>query len=149
MFRTLSCRSELLHGVLAANHIGFHLFEYARHFITTCRRLESLRAEYTRFMAHIVNKKGSRVNITVSHVGIEPDLLSDALRRDGYVASLRVYCCAVWQASSSLDSLATLDRFVLVRFGLGWWVAVCNGLSVKCTTALLGVLSSRVWNPST
>ena len=29
VFRTLSCRSELLNGMLAANHIGFHLFEYA------------------------------------------------------------------------------------------------------------------------
>lgn len=31
IFRTLSCRTELLNGMLAANHIGFHLFEYARY----------------------------------------------------------------------------------------------------------------------
>jgi len=39
IFRTLSMRCDLLRGLLSADHVGFHLFEYARHFMTNCRRL--------------------------------------------------------------------------------------------------------------
>ena len=35
----MSRREDLLRGILGADQIGFHLFEYARHFLTTCRRL--------------------------------------------------------------------------------------------------------------
>ena len=35
-------RNQLLQGMLAANVVGFHLFEYARHFMTFCRRLLGL-----------------------------------------------------------------------------------------------------------
>ena len=31
--------------MLGASHIGFHLFEYARHFLTCCKRM--LGADYT------------------------------------------------------------------------------------------------------
>ena len=31
-------REDLLRGILAADQIGFHLYEYARHFLTTCHR---------------------------------------------------------------------------------------------------------------
>ena len=39
IWRTMSRREDLLRGILGADQIGFHLFEYARHFLTTCRRL--------------------------------------------------------------------------------------------------------------
>ena len=35
-------RSQILQGMLAAHVLGFHLFEYARHFMTSCRRLLGL-----------------------------------------------------------------------------------------------------------
>lgn len=46
IFRTLSMRSELLRGMLSADQIGFHLYEYARHFLTTCRRLLGVRYDF-------------------------------------------------------------------------------------------------------
>jgi trehalose 6-phosphate synthase/phosphatase len=39
IFRSLSVRDELLRGMLCASHIGFHLYEYASHFLTACKRL--------------------------------------------------------------------------------------------------------------
>ena len=30
VFRTLSSRKELLRGILTADHVGFHLFEYVK-----------------------------------------------------------------------------------------------------------------------
>ncbi|CAN0083615.1 unnamed protein product, partial [Hapterophycus canaliculatus] len=43
IFRTLPFREDLLRGMLNADQqIGFHLFEYARHFLTCCKRILGL-----------------------------------------------------------------------------------------------------------
>ncbi|KAF8821113.1 putative Alpha,alpha-trehalose-phosphate synthase [Cardiosporidium cionae] len=39
MFRILPQREELLRGVLSANMVGFHSFQYKRHFLTACTRV--------------------------------------------------------------------------------------------------------------
>ena len=39
IFRTIPVREELIRGMLNADLIGFHIFEYARHFLTCCRRI--------------------------------------------------------------------------------------------------------------
>ena len=38
IWRRMTRREDLLRGILAADQIGFHLYEYARHFLTTCHR---------------------------------------------------------------------------------------------------------------
>ncbi|KAF7836612.1 alpha,alpha-trehalose-phosphate synthase [UDP-forming] 1 isoform X7 [Senna tora] len=40
--RMLPSRSELLHSVLAADLIGFHTYDYARHFVSACTRILGL-----------------------------------------------------------------------------------------------------------
>ncbi|XP_021764120.1 alpha,alpha-trehalose-phosphate synthase [UDP-forming] 1-like isoform X1 [Chenopodium quinoa] len=40
--RTLPTRSELLKSVLAADIIGFHTYDYARHFVSACNRILGL-----------------------------------------------------------------------------------------------------------
>ncbi|KAK7257131.1 hypothetical protein RIF29_30873 [Crotalaria pallida] len=40
--RTLPSRSELLHSVLAADLVGFHTYDYARHFVSACTRILGL-----------------------------------------------------------------------------------------------------------
>lgn len=42
IFRTLSSRDELLQGILASDMVGFHVFNHARHFMTSCKRLLGL-----------------------------------------------------------------------------------------------------------
>ena len=39
-------RDELLRGMLNADLVGFHIFEYARHFLTCCKRLLGLDYEF-------------------------------------------------------------------------------------------------------
>ena len=39
MFRSLPWRKELLHGVLGADLIGFHTYDYVRHFLSATRRI--------------------------------------------------------------------------------------------------------------
>ncbi|KAL6567335.1 Trehalose-6-P synthase/phosphatase complex synthase subunit [Orobanche gracilis] len=40
--RTLPSRSELLRSVLAADLVGFHTYDYARHFVSACTRILGL-----------------------------------------------------------------------------------------------------------
>ncbi|KAL6506877.1 threalose-6-phosphate phosphatase [Orobanche hederae] len=40
--RTLPSRSEVLHAVLAADLVGFHTYDYARHFVSACTRILGL-----------------------------------------------------------------------------------------------------------
>ena len=39
LFRLLPWREEILHGLLGADLIGFHTYDYARHFLSSVRRL--------------------------------------------------------------------------------------------------------------
>jgi trehalose 6-phosphate synthase/phosphatase len=70
IWKTIPRRDDLLRGILAADQIGFHLFEYARNFFTACRKILEL---YT------INKKGGFLGIeyngrtiilNVNHIGI-------------------------------------------------------------------------------
>lgn len=76
IFRTLSMRNELLRGILSADQVGFHIFEYARHFLTTCRRLLGVRYEFDS-RGPILTVDGREVVITVIHAGVEPADLAD------------------------------------------------------------------------
>ena len=48
MYRTLPVREELLRAVLKADLIGFHTYDYARHFVSACTRILGLEVQYTR-----------------------------------------------------------------------------------------------------
>lgn len=86
IFRTLWCREDLLRGMLNADQVGFHLYEYGRHFLTCCRRLLGLSYgmvpdSYGGFNMAIDNS-GRTVSITSIHAGIEPPVLSHVLRHN-------------------------------------------------------------------
>lgn len=53
--------------------------------MTSCRRIVNASCEYTAGGQITVQNKGCEVKVTVSHVGIEPDLLSERLRLPQYV----------------------------------------------------------------
>jgi trehalose 6-phosphate synthase/phosphatase len=75
IFRTLSVREKLLRGMLNADHIGFHLYEYARHFLTCCRRILGLTIKYRPGGHILVEYQGRQVVVTVAHASIEPDVV--------------------------------------------------------------------------
>ncbi|EWM21423.1 trehalose phosphate synthase [Nannochloropsis gaditana] len=70
IFRTLSVREDLLRGMLNADHIGFHLYEYARHFVTCVRRI--LGVTYDMEGGQMaVHYNGRTVAISSIHVGVD------------------------------------------------------------------------------
>eukprot|EP00532_Pseudo-nitzschia_australis_P016448 CAMPEP_0168258054 /NCGR_PEP_ID=MMETSP0141_2-20121125/6877_1 /TAXON_ID=44445 /ORGANISM="Pseudo-nitzschia australis, Strain 10249 10 AB" /LENGTH=1339 /DNA_ID=CAMNT_0008195183 /DNA_START=177 /DNA_END=4197 /DNA_ORIENTATION=+ len=88
IFRTLWCREDLLRGMLNADQVGFHLFEYARHFLTCCRRLLGLNygmipdASGNGGYTLAIDTNGRHVAVTSIHAGIEPPVLNQILRHD-------------------------------------------------------------------
>ncbi len=79
IWKTMNRRKDLLRGALGADHIGFHLFEYARHFLTTCHRLLGHTYEMNAAGCLAVNVDGRDVAITCMHVGIDMFKIHDAL----------------------------------------------------------------------
>ncbi len=83
IFRTLWCREDLLRGMLNADQVGFHLFEYARHFLTCSRRLLGLKygmiPDESGGHNLAIEMNGRHVAVTSIHAGIEPPILSQVL----------------------------------------------------------------------
>ena len=83
IFRTLWCREDLLRGMMNADQVGFHLFEYARHFLTCCRRLLGLKygmiPDESGGHNLAIEMNGRHVAVTSIHAGIEPVVLSQVL----------------------------------------------------------------------
>jgi trehalose 6-phosphate synthase/phosphatase len=80
VFRTLPVRDELLRGMLNADLVGFHLFEYARSFLTCCKRMLGLEHEFAPGGFLAVRDGKRTVYVQASHVGIEPETLAPFLR---------------------------------------------------------------------
>ncbi|ETW08519.1 trehalose-phosphatase, variant [Aphanomyces invadans] len=85
IFRTLSVRADLLRGMLSSDHIGFHLYEHARHFLTSCRRILGLKYNAQAGGYIGVEYNGRMVAITISHIGIEPPFVDRLSMRDRVV----------------------------------------------------------------
>mmetsp|Transcript_35888 Transcript_35888/g.57253 ORF Transcript_35888/g.57253 Transcript_35888/m.57253 type:complete len:1160 (+) Transcript_35888:276-3755(+) len=79
IFRTLASREEILRAMLCADHIGFDLYEYARHFLTSCSRMLGLTYEARRGGVLVVNNQGREVYITCVHIGLDAQLVSQKL----------------------------------------------------------------------
>uniref|UniRef100_A0A7S2RGB1 CBM20 domain-containing protein n=1 Tax=Mucochytrium quahogii TaxID=96639 RepID=A0A7S2RGB1_9STRA len=79
IFRSLSVRNELLEGMLGANVVGFHTFDHARHFITSCKRFLGLHFHSQQGGRLVVEHMDRAVLIAISHVGIEKHSLDAAI----------------------------------------------------------------------
>ncbi len=83
IFRTLWCREDLLRGMMNADQVGFHLFEYARHFLTCSRRLLGLKygmiPDESGGHNLAIEMNGRHVAVTSIHAGIEPLVLNQVL----------------------------------------------------------------------
>lgn len=66
-YRTLPVRQELLKGVLGADFIAFHAYEYVSHFRKNCLRVLGLDSETDQ-----VRTRARRVRLAVLPIGIDP-----------------------------------------------------------------------------
>ncbi|QDZ24229.1 alpha,alpha-trehalose-phosphate synthase [Chloropicon primus] len=70
IFRTLPQRDDILMGVLRADLVGFHTYDYARHFVSSCCRILGLEGTLDGIEnAHM----GTITRVAVFPIGIDPD----------------------------------------------------------------------------
>ncbi|EME30539.1 alpha,alpha-trehalose-phosphate synthase (UDP-forming) [Galdieria sulphuraria] len=74
VYRMLPNRRELIEGVLGSDLIGFHSYDYARHFLSVCSRLLGLDVR-----PNAVDNRTSQVSIGIFPLGIDTTLFSKAL----------------------------------------------------------------------
>ncbi|XP_027186709.1 alpha,alpha-trehalose-phosphate synthase [UDP-forming] 1-like isoform X2 [Cicer arietinum] len=72
--RTLPSRSELLHSVLAADLVGFHTYDYARHFVSACTRILGLEGT-----PYGVEYQGKLTRVAAFPIGIDSERFIRAL----------------------------------------------------------------------
>ncbi|KAL6283370.1 hypothetical protein ACE6H2_014299 [Prunus campanulata] len=72
--RTLPSRSELLRSVLAADLIGFHTYDYARHFVSACTRILGLEGT-----PEGVEDQGRLTRVAAFPIGIDSERFIRAL----------------------------------------------------------------------
>ncbi|KAL7089222.1 hypothetical protein ACP275_13G175700 [Erythranthe tilingii] len=72
--RTLPSRSELLRSVLAADLVGFHTYDYARHFVSACTRILGLEGT-----PDGVEDQGKLTRVAAFPIGIDSDRFVRAL----------------------------------------------------------------------
>lgn len=70
IFRTLPQRNDILMGVLRADLVGFHTYDYARHFVSSCCRILGLEGTLDGIEnAHM----GTITRVAVFPIGIDPE----------------------------------------------------------------------------
>ncbi|KAJ8532297.1 hypothetical protein K7X08_012220 [Anisodus acutangulus] len=72
--RTLPSRSELLRAVLAADLVGFHTYDYARHFVSACTRILGLEGT-----PEGVEDQGRLTRVAAFPIGIDSERFIQAL----------------------------------------------------------------------
>ncbi|XP_048427911.1 probable alpha,alpha-trehalose-phosphate synthase [UDP-forming] 9 [Pyrus x bretschneideri] len=88
IYRTLPVRDEILRGLLNCDLIGFHTFDYARHFLSCCSRMLGL--DYESKRGHIgLDYFGRTVYIKILPVGVHMGRLEFVLNLPDTTAKIK------------------------------------------------------------
>jgi trehalose 6-phosphate synthase/phosphatase len=82
VYKVFKNREELLYSMVCCDIIGFHLFEYARNFITCCKRILGLDHQCIKGGLLGLKLYGRSLMIRVSHLGIEPSQIECFAKAD-------------------------------------------------------------------
>ncbi|ORX95026.1 hypothetical protein K493DRAFT_220088 [Basidiobolus meristosporus CBS 931.73] len=75
IYRILPVRKEILLGVLSADLLGFHTYDYARHFLSSCTRILGLST-----VPNGVEYEGKLVHVGTFPIGIDPEKFTEGLK---------------------------------------------------------------------
>lgn len=91
IWRSITRREDLIRGILGADHIGFHLYEYARHFRSVCHRILGYTSDVNPAGTLCINVDGREVAITCIHVGVDLPRLQVILSADAFGNDVRAW----------------------------------------------------------
>ncbi|KAK0891429.1 Trehalose-6-P synthase/phosphatase complex synthase subunit [Friedmanniomyces endolithicus] len=77
IYRILPVRNEILQGVLDCDLIGFHTYDYARHFLSSCARILGLPTT-----PNGVEYQGKMVAVGAFPIGIDPEKFHQGLEKE-------------------------------------------------------------------
>ncbi|WPB07384.1 uncharacterized protein RHO25_012045 [Cercospora beticola] len=80
IYRILPVRNEILQGVLHCDLIGFHTYDYARHFLSSCARILGLATT-----PNGVEFGGKLITVGAFPIGIDPDKFVQGLQKDNVI----------------------------------------------------------------
>ncbi|ESK98261.1 glycosyltransferase family 20 protein [Moniliophthora roreri MCA 2997] len=83
IYRILPVRREILLGILYCDLIGFHTYDYARHFLSSCTRILGLPT-----MPNGVEFEGRLAHVGTFPIGIEPNSFIENLKKDSVQARI-------------------------------------------------------------
>ena len=112
IYRALPVREEVLRAVLGADLIGFHTYDYARHFISSCARILGLEGT-----PDGVENNGTLTRVAAFPIGIDPERFAKALETE--------------EVQTNISKLLTryagrkVERFLPCRVHL-WWLLLPN-----------------------
>ncbi|KAL5115257.1 Trehalose-6-P synthase/phosphatase complex synthase subunit [Pleosporales sp. CAS-2024a] len=76
IYRILPVRNEILRGVLDCDLIGFHTYDYARHFLSSCSRILGLATT-----PNGVEYRGKVITVGAFPIGIDPEKFDEGLKK--------------------------------------------------------------------
>src|SRR4051812_5092563 len=78
VFRSLPSRREILESIMEVDLLGFHTFDYARHFLSCIKRVLDLDFETLPGGVLGIRHNGRFVSVLISHVGIQSRVFREA-----------------------------------------------------------------------
>ncbi|KAJ3388422.1 Trehalose-6-P synthase/phosphatase complex synthase subunit [Entophlyctis sp. JEL0112] len=106
IYRVLPVRKEILMGVLAADLLGFHTYDYARHFLSSCARILGAHT-----MPNVVEFEGRNVYVGTFPIGIDPDKFHQCLEKD----SVRTRIQTLKSSFADLRVIVGVDRLDYIK----------------------------------
>ena len=85
IYRVLPVRNEILQGVLHCDLIGFHTYDYARHFLSSCARILGLATT-----PNGVEFEDKLISVGAFPIGIDPEKFVQGLQKENVVRRIEV-----------------------------------------------------------
>lgn len=112
VFRCLPTRKEILRGILSSDLVGFHTYDYARHFLSSCKRILDLDFHTLPDDGTLaVHYLGRDVSLRIGHASI----LSHDIHKRAQSQKIRQIKENFWKKKLNIDS----NRKKKVILGLG------------------------------
>ena len=80
IYRILPVRQEILKGVLSCDLLGFHTYDYARHFLSSVQRVLNINT-----LPNGVEYHGHFVNVGAFPIGIDVDTFTEGLKKQSVI----------------------------------------------------------------
>jgi trehalose 6-phosphate synthase/phosphatase len=101
IFRQLPDRQEIMQGLLGADLIGFHIYDYSRHFLSSAERIEGTENNHSLIQYH-----GRKIQTDTFPIGIDYEKYTDALSSE----AVQTESAAIAEHYKDMKIILSVDR---------------------------------------